>query len=156
MNATPAGRYLEGGNRTSLIIAVLAAIPILLFYGKIASYISKFQIDTQLLYLYVFNLFAIELGALVPLYALLASRPTQFLDRIRGTKAFGLLISNLLITLSIASACVIYTMILAVVKLEPDCTLSVQSVLFLLWIMLCALMTAFYARSLRLTFLALT
>jgi hypothetical protein len=127
----------------------------MIWYDTLVTYFNPLGIDDQLLYLYIFNFLAIELGALVPLYALLASRPSTFLERIRNTSAFRYLISNLLITIAIMAIGVIYTLVIGILKLEPSRHLSTPSFVFLVWICLCCQITAFYVRAIRLSLLAL-
>lgn len=156
MTVSASLKYFEGGNRLAVIAVPVFGIGLVIFYDQAATFVGKFGIDAQVVYSYVFNIFAIEFGALLSLFALLACRPTQYLERIRNTMAFRNLMSNIKITLSAFAVCIFYTFALGVLKLEPGKELDFPSMIFLAWFIMSALVTIFYARTIRLTFLALT
>jgi hypothetical protein len=96
-------RYWEG---SSIIFAV--AVPALTGvtlweYQRVCRYIRPLNIDPNILLSYTLTLYAIGLGALLSLFALLASRPTEFLVRIRGTATFQRLLGNIKITMMFCS-----------------------------------------------------
>ena len=149
-------KYLEGGNRLAAIVVPVFAAVLLVFYNQVANIVGQYSIDTQVLYSYVFNIFAIEFGALLSLFALLACRPTQYLERIRNTASSQILMWNMKITLTLFAVCISFTFALGGFKLEPEKWLVLRSVIFLVWLAVSALVTTFYVRTIRLTFLALT
>jgi hypothetical protein len=157
MSATPFPliRYFEGGNRWAFLATAVPTAFVFFYYKHIALFLAPHNIDTQNIYAYVFNLFAIELGALISLFALLACIPTEFLRRIRNTDAFVGLFRNIKVTLFLAVCVVLYTFVLGILKIEPSKTLTFPSIVFVAWGFCCALITQFYIRSLRLVFFAL-
>ena len=58
-------RFFEGGNNATLVAAPIALGVALIFYHKLVVWVAPLQIQTADVYSYVFNLFAIEFGALV-------------------------------------------------------------------------------------------
>src|SRR4051812_41993964 len=99
-------RYWEGGNRIAVFFGAFGVVGTLLFYPKISNIVHRLHLDMDIIFSYALNLFAIEFGALVSLFALLACRPTEFLNRIRNTSAFQQLFQNTKITLVICALCI--------------------------------------------------
>lgn len=151
-----AWRYWEGPNRLvgALITFVTAAV--LWRYPRAYALVHPLSIDPDILLSYTFNLYAISLGALVSLFALLASRPTEFLVRIRGTATFARLISHIKITMAFCSLVILVNFIFGVLKLVPEPTLTIGTAVFVIWCGLAASTAAFFVNTTRLIFLALT
>jgi hypothetical protein len=149
-------RYIEGGNKAALLLLPIGFGACLVWYTKLAEAVSTYCIDVQSVYSYTFNIFAIELGALLALFALLASRPTEFLERIKNTSAFKQLVANVKLALWCMTICIIANFLLAILKVTPAQVLNVPSILFLLWIAFSLITTVIYGRIVRLIFMALT
>jgi hypothetical protein len=148
-------RFLEDGNGFAAIgVPVLAALS-LVFYSKVSGYVANLGIKIEDVYAYVFNLFAIEFGALVGLFGLLACKPTPFLERIKNTQTFASIMMTTKITMGIATFAIASTFVLGLLRIEPEHTLTLHSVIFLLWVAVAAAATCFYARTVRLIFSAL-
>jgi hypothetical protein len=101
------------------------------------------------------NLFAIEFGALLALFALLACKPTPFLERIKGTQAFSSIMLITKTTMLVATLAIGVTFAFGLIRLAPEHALSWHSILFLAWAGLAALTTCFFASAVRLIFIAL-
>jgi hypothetical protein len=155
--ATAVGRtkFFEGSNLGAIfVVPVLLAVS-MYFYAKIAAHVQPLGIKIEDVYSYTFNLFAIELGALLTLFALFACRPTPFLERIKNTTIFSSIMANTNIALLIAVAALIFTVVLGLLHLEPDATLTKHSVLFLCWFWTVVATTLVYVRTVRLIMIAL-
>jgi|SRR5580704_7152672 hypothetical protein len=149
-------RYWEGGNRVAIFASAVGVTGVMLFYRKVAAYLGVLNLDTGTIFEYTLNLFAIEFGALVSLFALLACRPTEFLNRIRNTKAFRQLFQNTKITLIICAVCIGGNFILGIAKVEPSKELTLGSGVFVIWAALCVVASICYTRTIRLIFLAMS
>jgi hypothetical protein len=149
-------KFFEGSNGLAVIGVAVLAVLALVFYGRVSGYVATLGIKIEDVYSYVFNLFAIEFGALVGLFGLLACRPTPFLERMKNTQAFTSLLITTKITMSITTFAIAATFILALLHIEPERTLTAHSIAFLLWGAVATAATCFYARTVRLIFLALT
>jgi hypothetical protein len=125
-------------------------------YHNVSAYVKPLNIDTDVMLSYTLNLFAIGLGALISLFALLASRPTDFLNRIRGTQTFRSLIDNIKITMLFCAVVILVNFIFGVLKLAPEAVLTLGTVIFVMWLALAAATGAFFINTVRLIFLALT
>lgn len=148
-------RFLEGGNGIALIAIPMTILLCVLFYRKVSSFFGEFNIKIEDVYIYVFNVFAIEFGALLALFALFACKPTPFLERIKNTHAFTSIMMTTKITMTIVTALIAVTFVLGLIRLEPARTLHWESILFLAWAALAMVATCFYARTVRLIFSAL-
>jgi hypothetical protein len=91
------------------------------------------QIRIEDVYTYIFNLFAIEIGALLALFALFACRPTKFLERIKNTATFASIVANTNITMMLTVVALIVTLTLGLVRLEPDEHVTIRSAVFVGW-----------------------
>jgi hypothetical protein len=152
---TGKSRFFEGGNGVAIIAIPIALLLCLIFYGKVSAFISPLNIKVDDLYKYVFDIFAIEFGALLALFALLACKPTPFLERIKNTQTFAAIMTTTKITMTISTVVIIVTFAFGISHLEPESTLTLRSVLFLMWSALAASTTCFYASTVRLIFTAL-
>ena len=125
-------------------------------YPAVCAFVRPFNIDSDVLLSYTLNLYAIGLGALLPLFALLASRPTDFLIRIRATGTFQRLISNIKVTMAFCSVVILVNFICGVLRLAPEPTITFGTVAFVLWSGLAVATGLFFLKTVRLAFLALT
>jgi hypothetical protein len=148
-------RFFEGGNGLAAIGVPVLALLALIFYNKVSGYVGDLGIKIEDVYAYVFNLFAVEFGALVGLFGLLACKPTPFLERIKNTHAFASIMMTTKITMGIATFAIAATFVLGLLRIEPEHTLTLHSVIFLLWVAVAVATTCFYARTVRLIFSAL-
>ncbi len=146
---------LEGGNRVAALAIPLALGMAITFYPSLAAVLSPYNIDVQVVFSYVFNLFALGLGALVSLFALLACKPTAFLERIKSTQTFAAVMSNVVVAMIIVAVVLGMTFVLGAFKLEPAPTLTGASLFFLAWSGLAIGATIVYVRTIRLIFIAL-
>lgn len=151
----PKSHFLEGGNGLALAVGPLAAILCAIFYKTVAAEVATFGIKIEDVYSYVFNLFAIEFGALLSLFALFVCRPTPFLERMRSTNTFAAIIANTKITMTVVTFAIAATFIFGIFRLQPDTVLSLHSALFLVWAAFAFITTVFYGRTVRLIFLSL-
>jgi len=133
----------------------LGTIATLIFYGRIAAVVSTWHVELVDVYAYTFNLFAIEFGALVGLFALFICRPTPFLERIRSTVVFTAILANVQITMVIATVAIIATFIFGLLRVEPGVVLTVKSAAFVIWCAIAILATCVYARTIKLIMTAL-
>jgi hypothetical protein len=148
-------RFFEGSNfGTVLFVPILLALS-MYFYAKIVALVQPLGIKIEDVYTYMFNLFAIELGAMLALFALFACRPTPFLERIKNTTIFSSIVSNTNIALLVAVAALVFTLILGLLRLEPDPTLTRNSIVFLCWFWAVVATTTIYVRTVRLMMMAL-
>lgn len=148
-------RFFEGGNKFALVASPVAFILCVVFYKAVAAKVAPLGIKIEDVYTYVFNLFAIEFGALLALFALFVCRPTPFLERMKSTQVFASIMASTRVTMGIVTAAVAVTFIFGILRLEPEGTLTLHSVLFMVWAALAAITTTFYARTVRLIFLSL-
>jgi hypothetical protein len=155
-NDKPRYRFIEGGNTIALIVISVALIICVLFYNQLSGRLSGLDIKFEDVYSYVFYLFAIEFGALLALFALFACRPTPFLERMKSTHAFGAIMVATKITMAVLAFSIAVTFVFGVVRLQPGTTLTLNSVLFLVWSAISAAATCFFARTVRLIFFTLT
>src|SRR4051794_24974896 len=151
----PKYSFLEGSNLLAAAAIPVGAILCGVFYDKIAHYIAPLGIKIEDVYIYVFSLFAIEFGALLALFALLACKPTAFLERIKSTRAFAAILVATKITMIVVTLALAVTFVFGLLRLEPEHALALHSYLFIAWAALAALATAFYARTVLLIFTAL-
>lgn len=149
-------RYWEGSNRTVAVLAPAALAAALVKYDQIAAIIDPYKVDQQLLYSYTLNVCAIALGALLSLFALLASRPTEFLVRIRNTVTFKLLINNIKATTVVCAIVTFFTFFIGVLNVEPDNHLTNKSCAFVLWAVAAISNFGLIYRTVRASFTALT
>jgi hypothetical protein len=155
VNEKPRYRFVEGGNTIALIVITVALIVCVVFYSKVSERLSGLGIKVEDVYSYVFNLFAIEFGALLALFALFACRPTPFLERMKSTHAFAAVMAATRITMAVVACSIAITFIFGMVRLQPDMTLTWHSGLFLAWTVVSAAATCFFARTVQLIFLTL-
>lgn len=148
-------RFFEGGNGLAMVGVPVLAVLSLVFYHRVSGYVAGLGIKIEDVYSYVFNLFAIEFGTLVGLFALLACKPTPFLERIKNTQTFASIMITTKITMGIATFAIAATFILGLLRLEPETALTAPSIVFLLWVAVATATTCFYARTVRLIFAAL-
>lgn len=148
-------RFFEGGSGVAVVVVPVAGILCAIFYKTVAAKVAPLEIKIEDVYTYVFNLFAIEFGALLALFALFVCRPTPFLERIKSTNAFASIVASTKITMIVVTAAIAITFVFGILRLEPEKTLTLHSVLFLIWATFATITTAFYARTVRLIFLAL-
>src|SRR5260221_14736565 len=92
-------RFFEGGNGIAAIGVPVLVVLSLVFYSRVSGYVANLGIKVEDVYAYVFNLFAIEFGALVGLFGLFACKPTPFLERIKNTHAFASIMLTTKITM---------------------------------------------------------
>lgn len=151
----PRATFFEGGNVAAIIVAPIMFAATLYFYNAVASSIAPLQIKMEDVYTYAFNLYAIEIGALLALFALFACKPTQFLERIKNTATFAAITSNTNITLVMAICTLIATLLLGLVRFEPDKTVTLHSVVFVGWFWLIMATSSMYVRTIRLILTAL-
>jgi hypothetical protein len=151
----PRNRFFEGGNGVALVAIPLALVLCAVFYHKVAAIIGGLGIKIEDIYSYVFNLFAIEFGGLLALFALFVCRPTPFLERIKNTNVFESIVVTTRITMTVATVVIAVTFVFGIIHLAPNDTLSLQSILFLIWTGLALIATLFYATTVRLIFTAL-
>lgn len=149
-------RYWEGSNSLVAVLVPVGTIVAVVKYSMVCRYVKPLAIDSDVLLSYTLNLFAIGLGALISLFALLASRPTEFLTRIRATDTFQRLISNIKITMTFCSLVILVNFIFGVLKLAPGVALTLPTIVFVLWCGLSVATAAFFLKTVRLIFLALT
>jgi hypothetical protein len=148
-------RFFEGGNGLAMIGVPVFVVLSLVFYHRVSVHVAGLGIKIEDVYSYVFNLFAIEFGTVVGLFALLACKPTPFLERIKNTQTFASIMMTTKITMGIATLAIAATFVLGLLRLEPQDTLTAPSIIFLLWVAIAAAATCFYARTVRLIFSAL-
>jgi hypothetical protein len=148
-------RFFEGGNVATVILLPVLFILSLVFYPSLEHTIQPLQIKVEDLYTYIFNLFAIELGALLALFALFACKPTPFLERIKNTATFASIVANTKITMLLVVIALVVTLALGLVRFEPDEQITIHSLVFLGWCWLVMATTAIYVRTVRLIFTAL-
>jgi hypothetical protein len=153
--AHPRVRFFEGGNVATMIAAPILFVATLYFYKKLVSVITPLDVKMEDVYTYAFNLFAIEIGALLALFALFACRPTPFLERIKNTTTFSAIVSNTNITLVMAIVALIATLLLGLVRFEPEKTITLHSVIFVGWFWLIMSTSSIYVRTIRLIMTAL-
>jgi hypothetical protein len=148
-------KFFEGSNLgTVFFVPVMLALS-MYFYAKIVAHVQPLGIKIEDVYSYIFNLFAIELGAMLALFALFACRPTPFLERIKNTTIFSSIVANTNIALLVAAAALVFTLVLGMLRLEPDPTLTRNSVVFLCWFWIVVATTLIYVRTVRLMMIAL-
>lgn len=155
VTARPRSRFVEGSNVVTLTAVPLLLLASMYFYADIVAYVRPLEIKIEDVYTYIFNLFAIELGALLALFALFACRPTPFLERMKNTATFSAIVANTNITLAVAVGTLIFTLFLGLVRFEPDVDLTRRSVLFLVWFWTVLSTTSVYVRTVRLIMMAL-
>jgi hypothetical protein len=148
-------RFFEGGSGLAAIGVPVLGLLSLVFYGKVSGYVASLGIKIEDVYSYVFNLFAIEFGALVGLFGLFACKPTPFLERIKNTHAFASIMMTTKITMGIATFAIAATFVLGLLRIEPEHTLTLSSIVFLIWVAVATAATCFYARTVGLIFSAL-
>ena len=148
-------RFMEGGNVATAIFGPLMFALSLYFYSGLVTKIAPLGIKIEDVYGYTFNLFAIELGALLALFALFACKPTPFLERIKNTSTFASIVANTNITLVAACVALIATFILGLLRLEPNSTITSHTVIFVGWCWLALSTTLVYVRTVRLILTAL-
>lgn len=148
-------RFFEGSNTVTAVAAPIFFALSLVFYRKIASYVSPLGIRIEDVYEYIFNLFAVELGALLALFALFACKPTPFLERIKNTVTFSAIVANTNIALVVAIIALLFTFALGLLRLEPSVELTRNSYVFLIWFWIVIATTAVYIRTVRLMLTAL-
>jgi hypothetical protein len=148
-------RFFEGGNAVATFVAPILFVLSLVFYHRVSGYVAALGIKIEDVYTYVFNLFAIEFGALVGLFGLLACKPTPFLERIKNTQTFASIMMTTKITMGVATFAIAVTLVLGLLRLEPEHSLTLPSIVFLLWVAVAVTATCFYARTVRLIFSAL-
>jgi hypothetical protein len=151
----PTSRFFEGGNGVAAVGVPVLMVLALVFYGKVSAYVGGLGIKIEDVYSYVFNLFAIEFGALVGLFGLFACKPTPFLERIKNTHAFASIMMTTKITMGIATFAIAATFVLGLLRIEPEHALTLPSIVFLIWVGIAAAATCFYARTVGLIFSAL-
>jgi hypothetical protein len=147
--------FFEGGNVATSIAVPTAFACAMIFYGKISAAVIPYDISTGDAYSYAFNLFAIEFGALLSLFGLFACRPTPFLERMKNTATFKAIVANTNITLAITTIAISITFAFAILKIQPEATLTGKSVLYLIWCAVCTATCCVYARTVRLIMTAL-
>jgi hypothetical protein len=148
-------RFFEGSNGVALIGALILAVLSLVFYHRVSAYVAPLGIKVEDVYSYVFNLFAIEFGALVGLFGLLVCKPTPFLERMKNTLTFAALLKMTKTTMVITTFTIAATFVLGLLRIEPEHTLTISSIVFLLWVAVATTATCFYARTVALIFTAL-
>ncbi len=148
--------FVEGGNVIVFVAVPVVTVLVLVFYGPIALVVAGLGIVYLEVYNSIFNLFAVEFGALIALFALFVCRPTPFLERMRNTHAFTAIVTNVKITIVVSVVCILATMILGLLHVEPGLGLSVRSVLFVVWAASSVAVTFIYGRTIRLIFLSLS
>jgi hypothetical protein len=151
----PRARFLEGGNVATIVAAPIMFAGTLYFYKSLAEVIAPLQINMEDVYTYAFNLYAIEIGALLALFALFACKPTAFLERIKNTATFAAITANTNITLVMAILALVATLLLGLVRFAPDKTITLHSVVFVAWFWLIMTTTSVYVRTIRLVLTAL-
>lgn len=148
-------RFFEGSNLGVVVVIPVLFILSMYFYHRLGAAVQPLGIKIEDVYTYLFNLFAIELGALLALFALFACRPTPFLERIKNTTTFAAIVSNTNIALLVAVFALVFTLALGLLRLEPDVELTRNSVIFLTWFWVVTAATAIYVRTVRLMMMAL-
>lgn len=148
-------KFFEGGNLGTIFFVPVLLAGSMYFYAKISAHVQPLGIKIEDVYSYIFNLFAIELGALLTLFALFACRPTPFLERIKNTTIFSSILANTNIALLAALVALIFTLMLGLLHVEPDPTLTKNSVVFLCWFWIVVATTLIYVRAVRLMMIAL-
>jgi hypothetical protein len=148
-------RFFEGSNLGTVLLVPILLVLSMYFYGRIVAHVQPLGIKIEDVYTYIFNLFAIELGAMLALFALFACRPTPFLERMKNTTVFSSIVSNTNIALIVAITALVFTLILGLLRLEPDPTLTRNSVIFLCWFWVVMATTTIYVRTVRLMMIAL-
>jgi hypothetical protein len=148
-------RFMEGGNVVTAIFGPVMFALSLYFYSDLVRKIAPLEIKIEDVYGYTFNLFAIELGALLALFALFACKPTPFLERIKNTATFAAIVSNTNITLVAACVTLFATFILGLLRFEPNSIITSHTVIFVGWCWLALSTTLIYVRTVRLILTAL-
>lgn len=149
-------RFFEGGNVTAFLVIPALFVGTVCFYGWVVAAVKPLQIDVADVYSYVFNLYAIELGSVLAIFALFACRPTPFLERIKSTATFSAIVANTNITLVLIVITLMATFALGVVKMWPHDTLDLNSIVFLGWCGLTIMTSAVCVRTVRLMLTALS
>ena len=148
--------FFEGANRIVVIGAPVGVLAIIVLYERVATLVAPLRINYLEIYNYVFNLFAIEFGALIALFALFVCRPTPFLERMRNTQAFAAIIFNVKTAIVLSAVCIFASMILALLRIEPTIVRSPESIAFVVWAAFALAVSVIYARTVRLIFTSLT
>lgn len=148
-------RFWEGGNVAAAVLTPVAFAVCIYFYKSLVRLVGPLGIRIEDVYGYTFNLFAVELGALLALFALFACKPTPFLERMKNTAAFAAIVSNTNITLVLTCITIAATFVLGLLRLEPDANLTSHSVVFLIWLWWAVSAISVYARTIRLILIAL-
>ena len=148
-------RFLEGGNVATVLGAPLMFALTIYLYEPLVRVLEPFHIRIEDVYAYTFNLFAIELGALLALFALFACKPTPFLERIKNTSTFAAIVHNTNVTLVAACLVLGLTFVLGVLRVEPDALVTARTLLFVGWCWLALATTLIYVRTIRLILFAL-
>jgi hypothetical protein len=148
-------RFFEGGNTATVISVPCVFLGALIFYPKVVTWVRPLDIQAADVYSYVFNLFAIEFGALIGLFALFTCKPTAFLERIKNTQTFASIVANTRITMTVATIAIFATFILGILRINPEQQLTIHSVVFVAWIALSVAATLVYVRTIRLILTAL-
>lgn len=148
-------RFFEGSN-----LGIAFGTPVLFaaslwFYDKIVAFVRPMGIKIEDVYTYIFNLFAIEIGAMLAMFALFVCRPTPFLERIKNTNTFAAITSNTNISLVLTAIALGATLILGLLRVEPDQHITRNTVVFLIWFWGICLVTVVYVRTIRLTLMSL-
>lgn len=148
--------FFEGGNVATIFCVPAAVIGVVVFYSKVGAFVRPYEISVSDTYSYVFNLFAIEFGALLSLFGLFACRPTPFLERMKNTMAFRAIVSNTNITLVLSTISIALTFVFGLIKVQPEATLTGNSLFYIFWCGMCFATCCIYARTVRLIMTALT
>ena len=151
----PKSHFFEGGNGIALAVGPVAAVLCAIFYKVVSAKVAPLGIKIEDVYSYVFNLFAIEFGGLLALFALFVCRPTPFLERMKTTNTFAAIIANTKITMTVVTIAIAATFILGILRLAPETVMTLRSALFLVWAAFAFITTVFYGRTVRLIFLSL-
>ena len=149
-------RFMEGGNVATVAFGPVMFALTLYFYASLVRVVAPLGIKIEDAYGYTFNLFAIELGALLALFALFACKPTPFLERIKNTAVFSAIVANTNITLVAACVALVATFILGLLRFEPETTITTHTVIFVGWCWLAISTTLIYVRTIRLILTALS
>jgi hypothetical protein len=148
-------RFFEGGNLGTVLLVPILLVLSMYFYARIVAVVRPLDIRIEDVYGYVFNLFAVELAAMLALFALFACRPTPFLERMKNTATFSSILSNTKIALLVAVGALVFTLFLGLLRLEPAITLTRSSIIFLCWFWFITATTTIYVRTIRLMMMAL-
>jgi hypothetical protein len=148
-------KFFEGGNVAAVIVAPLMFVGALYFYDRLVQAINPLGILIEDVYTYTFNLYAIELGALLALFALFACRPTPFLERMKTTATFAAIVANTNITLVLGVTTLLATFVLGLLRFPPHDIVDMHTVVFIGWCSLVIGTTSVYVRTVRLMLTAL-